>query len=82
MGEHFKVHHGEGLDLRKDNNIEVAMQTFTIVIIASVQPGHRDSQKRLDRLEADMQHRLMCMDIHGGLGIRDETKRNWGKNKK
>ena len=79
MGEHFKGKHGKGLDLRRDNNIEIAMETFEIVVIASVEKGKRDSGKRLDQLEADFQHRLMCMDIHGGLNLRDECKRRGGK---
>ena len=79
MGEHFKEKHGEGLDLRKDNNIEVAMGTFEIVIIGSVEKGRKDSGKRLDQLEADFQHRLMCMEEHGGLNLRNETRRRGGK---
>ena len=83
MGEHFKGKHGKGLDLRRDNNIEIAMETFEIVVIAiaiaSVEKGKKDSGKRLDQLEADFQHRLMCMDIHGGLNLRDECKRRGGK---
>ena len=53
MGEHFKEKHGGGLDLRRDNNIEVAMGTFEICVIGSVEKGRRDSGKRLDQLEAD-----------------------------
>ena len=79
MGEHFKGKHGEGLDLRSNNNIEVAMRTFEIVIIGSVEKGKKDSGKRLDQLEADFQHRLMCMDVHGGMNIRNETRRRGGK---
>ena len=79
MGEHFKERHGGGLDLRRDNNIEVAMETFEICVIASVEKGKRDSGKRLDKLEADFQHRLMCMDAHGGLNIRCEARRGGGK---
>ena len=79
MGEHFKEKHGGGSDLRRDNNIEVAMGTFEICVIGSVEKGRRDSGKRLDQLEADFQHRLMCMDVHGGLNLRNETRRGGGK---
>ena len=79
MGEHFKEKHGGGLDLRRDNNIEVAMGTFEICVIGSVEKGRRDSGKRLDQLEADFQHRLMCMNVHGGLNLRNETRRGGGK---
>ena len=65
--------------LRKDNNIEVAMGTFEIMIIGSVEKGRKDSGKRLDQLEADFQHRLMCMEEHGGLNLRNETRRQGGK---
>ena len=58
---------------------DVAMETFDICVIASVEKGNRDSGKRLDKLEADFQHRLMCMDAHGGLNIRCEARRGGGK---
>ena len=78
-GNISKGKHGGGSDLRRDNNIEVAMGTFEICVIGSVEKGRRDSGKRLDQLEADFQHRLMCMDVHGGLNLRNETRRGGGK---
>ena len=35
-------------------------------------------QVRLDRLEGDLQHRLRCLDEHGGMNIRDENHRMRG----
>ena len=35
----------------------------------------QDCLTRLDRLEADMQHRLRCMSESGGMNIRDENTR-------
>ena len=30
-------------------------------------------QARLDRLEGDLQHRLRCLDEHGGMNLRDKN---------
>ena len=52
------------------------MEYLTLVIIASVDPKSKNAQQNLNRLEKDFQHRLMTMNIHGGMNQRDETKRN------
>ena len=61
------------------SNVILNPSTFDICVIASVEKGKRDSGKRLDKLEAHFQHRLMCMDALGGLNIRCEARRGGGK---
>ena len=52
---------------------------FNLDEAGSVEETKPGNAARLDRLEADMQHRLMTMDIHGGMNIREENKR--GRNR-
>ena len=56
------------------------MENFRLVVVTSVRPAATVSeqpacQARLDRREADLQHRLRCMNEHGGMNIRDENQR-------
>ena len=69
-----------GLDLSKKEDLARCMEHFHLQVIASVRPPatpeqEQDCLSRLDRLEADMQHRLRCMSESGGMNIRDENTR-------
>ena len=60
------------------------MTHFSLVVVASVRPPatleeQPACQARLDRLEADLQHRLRCLTEHGGINIRDENLRRPGQ---
>ena len=75
LGSHFKEVHGNGLDLKDKQNLEECMKSFTLVIVANVRPPatpeEQDAcQARLDRLEGDLQHRLRCLDDHGGMNAK------------
>ena len=80
LGRHFLEVHGGGLDLSKKEDLAKCLQSFSLQVIASVRPPATQEEEpacrqRLDRLEADMQHRLRCMQENGGLNIRDENTR-------
>ena len=76
LGEHFHAHATQlGLDLKVSREMDQLMQSFSLVVVGSVQPGKPWSQSRLDKLEADLQHRFQCLEKHGGIGSRDETRR-------
>ena len=80
LGRHFNEKHGVGLDLSKKEDLARCMEHFHLQVIASVRPPATPEQEqdclfRLDRLEADMQHRLRCMSESGGMNIRDENTR-------
>ena len=78
LGKHFRDH-GAGLDLKNETVFEEhIMQHFELTIIASVEPNKAYSQSNLDRLEGDFQKKLMTMDYHGGMNLRDETRRRHG----
>ena len=80
LGEHFHQHAIKmGMDPKVDKILDTVMNFFRLTIIGSVEETKPGAAARLDRLEADMQHRLMTMEIHGGMNIRDENKR--GKNR-
>ena len=64
-----------GLDLKIGNQMDRLMQHFHLAVVGSVQPGKPWTQARLDNLESDLQHRFQCLQKHGGIGIRDETRR-------
>jgi hypothetical protein len=56
------------------------MANFSLVIVASVRPPATPEEEaachaRLDRLEADLQHRLRCLYEHGGMNLRDDNLR-------
>ena len=46
-----------------------------LTIIASVEEGRPNSNKRLDEIEKDFENRLMTMSFHGGINVRDDSKR-------
>ena len=80
LGRHFLDVHGVGLDLSKKADLARCLQDFNLVVIGSVRPPSTPEEEqacrqRLDRLEADMQHRLRCMQENGGMCIRDENAR-------
>ena len=54
------------------------MKHCQLTIVASVEPGLPGSKERLDRLEADIQNRLMTMERHGGMNLREEVRRGRG----
>ena len=80
LGSHFHHAHGNGLDLQTKDGLKACMANFSLVIVASVRPPATPEeeaacQARLDRLEADLQHRLRCLDEHGGMNLRDDNLR-------
>ena len=69
-----------GLDLSKKEDLAICTASFHLQVIASVRPPTTPEEEaacltRLDRLEADMQHRLRCMQENGGMNMRDENVR-------
>ena len=70
LGQHFKNHMDEN-----GWNVDEVSQHFDLTIIGSVEEGKTNSNKRLDDLETDFQNRLMTMGKHGGINVRDDTKR-------
>ena len=70
LGEHFNKHMvDQGWDL------DQVIKYFDLTIIASVEEGRPNSKKRLDELETSFENRLMTMSYHGGINVRDDTKR-------
>ena len=72
------------MDLSKKEDLARCLQHFNLQVIASVSPPatpeqEQDCLNRLDRLKADMQHRLSCMSESGGMNIRDENSRRINK---
>ena len=63
LGDHFHKHMVE-------NGWEI-----DLTIIGSVEEGRKNSEKHLDNLETNFQNRLMTMNKHGGINVRDDTKR-------
>ena len=77
MGTHFKQHAmSMGIDLNTD--IDKIMKYCQLTIVGSVEPNSPGSRSRLDRLEADIQNRLMTMERHGGMNLREEVNRRRG----
>ena len=71
--------YGAGLDLKNEIVFEEhIMQHFELTILASVEPKKAYSQSNHERLEGDFQKKLMTMDYHGGMNLRDQTKRRHG----
>ena len=64
-----------GLDLTIGNQMERLMQHFHLTVVGSVQPDKPWTQARLDNLASDLWHRFQCLQKHGEIGIRDETRR-------
>ena len=84
LGSHFKEAHGNGLDLASKANLDACMESFQLVIVASVRPPANPEEQlacqvRMDRLEGDLQHRVRCLDEHGGMNVRDENHRRRGQ---
>ena len=80
LGQHFLLVHGVGLDLNKKDDLATCLKNFSLQIMGSVRPPATAEeepacQQRLDRLEADLQKRLRCMQENGGMNIRDENNR-------
>ena len=76
----YKCNIGIGLDLSQQEDLKTCMAGFSLAIVASVKhPSTPEEipacQARLDSLEGDLQHRLRCLSEHGGMCIRDETKK-------
>ena len=78
MGAHFHKHAVER-GLNPATQLDEIMEFCQLTIVASVEPGLPDSQARLDRLEADIQNRLMTMERHGGMNLREEVRRGTGQ---
>ena len=79
MGAHFKSHAvNMGIDV--STNLDDIMKYCQLTIVASVNPDLPDCRTRLDRLEADIQNRMMTMEKHGGMNMREEVRRgrNYG----
>ena len=74
MGAHFHKHAVER-GLNPASQLDKIMEFCQLTIVASVEPGLPDSQARLNRLEADIQNRLMTMERHGGMNLREEVRR-------
>ena len=51
------------------------MKDCQLTIVASVNPDLPDCRTRLDRLEADIQNRMMTIEKHGGMILREEVRR-------
>ena len=74
MGAHFKQHAvSMGIDLHTD--IDKIMQYCQLTIVGSVEPSAPGRRARLDKLEADIQNRLMTMEQHRGMNLREENRR-------
>ena len=60
-----------------ENNwdIDQVSNYLDLTIIASVEEGRPDSKSRLNDLETSFQNRLMTMLFHGGINVREDTKR-------
>ena len=77
MGAHFHQHAIEmGVNINTD--IYNIMKFCQLTIVGSVNPDAPGSRSRLDRLEADIQNRLMTMERHGGMNLREEINRKRG----
>ena len=74
LGEHFHDHM-----VQNGLNIDEVIEYFDLTIIGSVDQGRLDAKKHLDNLETNFQNRLMTMKKHGGINVRDDTKRGGKK---
>ena len=54
------------------------MKYCQLTIVGSMEPEGLGSRTRLDRLEADIQNRLMTMVRHGGRNLREQIRRGTG----
>ena len=77
LGEHFHKHAVElGLDL--NTGMDNIMKNCSIVIVASVEPNQPWSKTRLDKLEADLDDRVMFLNKHGGMNRIEDRRRERG----
>ena len=74
LGEHFHKHMVEN-----NWDIDQVSEYLDLTIIASVEEGKPNSNKRLDQLETNFTNRLMSMSFHGGINVRPDTKRGTKK---
>ena len=77
MGAHFHQHAIE-MGVNVNTDIDNIMKFCQLTIVGSVKPDAPGSRSRLDRLEADIQNRLMTMERHGGMNLREEINRKRG----
>ena len=77
MGAHFHNHARE-MGVNVNTDIDKIMKFCQLTIVGSVNPDAPGSRTRLDKLEADIQNRLMTMERHGGMNIREEVNRRRG----
>ena len=61
--------------IEKGWDIDQITEYLDLTIIASVDERRPNATQRLDELETNFQNRLMTMHFHGGLNVRDDTKR-------
>ena len=54
---------------------ENVMKHFKLTVIGNVEPNKPWTNSALDILGSKLQKQLMAMDYHGGMNLRDETKR-------
>ena len=73
MGAHFHDHSVQmGIDL--NSQMDEIIKYCRLTIVGSVEPGGPGSRTTLDKLEADIQNRLMTMERHRGHELEG---RNW-----
>ena len=77
MGAHFHKHAWE-MGLNVNTDIDKIMKFCQLTIVGTVNPEAPGSRTRLDELEADIQNRLMTMERHGGMNLREEINRRRG----
>ena len=46
------------------------------IVQVSVEEGREGAKQRLNELEANFQNRLMTMHYHGGMNVREDSKRS------
>ena len=61
-----------------NTDIDNIMKFCQLTIVGSVKPDAPGRRSRLDRLEADIQNRLLTMERHGGMNLREEVNRKRG----
>ena len=70
LGQHFNEHM-----VQNGWNVDEVVEHLDLTIIGSVDEGRRNAKIHLDNLETNFQNRLMTMKKHGGINVRDDTKR-------
>ena len=74
MGAHFHQHAIE-MGVIVNTDIDNIMKFCQLTVVGSVKPNAPGSRSRLDKLEADIQNRLLTMGHHGGMNLREEVNR-------